>query len=330
MFSIKRLNYIFLSFMLINTLFYYFVIFFVEDTYTSLLLWLFTNFFLFFSFIFFNFNYFKDLREWKNIIRELIKDFWNNDFKTDRELLLKKLRYKETNDIYKLFKSAYVRKNIILKDYNDLQQLFFKLVPAKLLSDVGEKWKDRLSLWSSVKKNLIIVFIDIVWFSHISEKLSADKSLMLLNMYFDWIVEIIKANWWYIDKFLWDWVMIIFDSEKWDSAIKASVEIQDFLKSLKISDVWKNLSVWIWLNFWQVIVWTIWSKNRMEVTVVWDTVNTASKIETITREYDWYNILFSENLYSIIDNKESFDITKIWSRKLKWKEKDITLYWIKC
>jgi len=249
---------------------------------------------------------------------------WWKDNKI-KDLLLKKLTFKENEDTYKIFKNMYLRKNLIAKDYEDLKTVFLKFVPELFLNEVGHMWTNKITLWLSVKKYLNVMFLDIIWFTSMTEKFSPDKSLMLLNTYFDWIVNIIKHNWWYIDKFLWDGMMIIFDGEDSDLAIKSAIEIQNFMKKFKIQDVWKKISVWIWINSWEVILWTIWSEERMEITIIWDVVNTASRIEWLTRTFK-NNLIISDSTYKWISNKKNFWVKDLWFHPLRWKRWKIKIY----
>jgi class 3 adenylate cyclase len=188
-------------------------------------------------------------------------------------------------------------------------------------------WIDKINLWASVRKYFTVLFLDIIWFTTLTENISHDKALEVLNTYFDWIVDIIKSYWWYVDKFLWDWILIIFDNNVSDDAINASIKIQEFVLKNPIIDIWKNISVWIWINSWEVILWTIGSKNRMEITIIWDVVNTASRIEWLTRELN-EKIIISDRTYSNIINKNQFFINELWYKSLKWKKTKIKIYWI--
>jgi len=289
------------------------------------IVYLFLNLIILIIFFVLNKKYNHELNEKKNDVKVFSDNIlkWNNLWV--KNLLLKRIFYKENEDTYKLFKNIYIKKNILIKDYNDLKSVFLKFVPESFLREVGEMWTDKISLWVSVKKYLNIMFLDIVGFSTISEKLTPDKALLLLNIYFDWIVEIINSNWWYIDKFLWDWIMIIFDNLKSDSVIKSAIEIQNFISKFQVSEVWKKISIGIGINSWDVILWTIWSRNRMEITIIWDAVNIASRIEWLTRTYK-KNILISENTYNNIGNKKDFITSEIWYKSLKWKLTKIKLY----
>lgn len=331
MFSINKINKLLLFLILLNNVFYYSIIFFnanlAEKISNYFVFWFIINIILIFLFFIFNIIYIKDLKDGKNTIKKLINLSGFNK-ENNKEFLSKKSKYKETEEIFDLFKNMYIRKNLLLKDYKDFQLLFSKLVSSKLIDKISEKGRDRITLGLSTKKKLNIMFIDIIWFTTIAEKLTSERSLFLLNIYFDWIVEIIEKNGGYIDKFLWDWMMVIFDGNFSDNTIKTSIEIQQFMKTFRISKLWKKISVGIGINSWEVILWTIWAKNRMEISVIWDIVNTASRIENLTRHYN-ENIIIGKNTYDSIKNKNDFNIVNLWIKNLKWKRKKIEIYWIK-
>jgi class 3 adenylate cyclase len=120
-------------------------------------------------------------------------------------------------------------------------------------------------------------------------------------------------------------MMVIFDNLESDIIIKTSIEIQKFMKKMQISELWKNIRVWIWINSWNVILWTIWSNNRMEITIIWDVVNTASRIEWLTRN-NWYNIIISESTYKNLKIPNNYKIIDLWLTSLKWKKSKIKIY----
>lgn len=321
--SINSINYI-----LVVLLIYVNWMFYLSDNLSdNKLLYLSINLVVLLVFILINKSFYDELVEKRKDVRKFSNTILNWSNQEIKDLLLKKIFYKENKDTYKFFKNMYIKKNLLTKDYNDLKSVFVKFIPESFLKEIGELWNDKISLWLSVKKHLNIMFLDIIWFSTISEELPPDKALLLLNIYFDWIVEIINNNWWYIDKFLWDWIMIIFDEKSSDSAIKSAIEIQNFIQKFQVSEIWKKIWIGIWINSWDVILWTIWSKNRMEITIIWDAVNTASRIEWLTRVYN-HNIIISEATYNIIKNKNSFTIKEIWDKLLKWKKVRIKLFWI--
>lgn len=74
------------------------------------------------------------------------------------------------------------------------------------------------------------MFLDIMKFTTMSETIAdPQRALLLLNVYFDGIGEIIYSHHGYIDKYLGDGMMAIFNEEDTDEAVLASIEIQDFI-----------------------------------------------------------------------------------------------------
>jgi len=278
------------------------------------------NIFILFLYLFFNYLYSKEFEQSKESIRDIIKSNKNN-------LLIKWNIYSENKENNNLFNNLLINKNIIKKDYIDLEKVLFTFTSEYFLDQVSEKGRERVELGISIEKEIHVMFLDIIWFTTITEKLKPERALLLLNIYFDWIVEIIKKNHWFIDKFLWDWILAVFTDKQADNSIIASIEIQKFIHNFRISEIWRNISVWIWINSWKVIMWTIGSKDRMEVTIIWDTVNTASRIEWFTRKFK-NKIIISESTLKLIKNKKQFNIKNLWEKILKWKKVKKKIYWV--
>ena len=70
---------------------------------------------------------------------------------------------------------------------------------------------------------------------------------------------------------------------------------------------------------------TIGTKRRMDATVIGDVVNTASRIESLTRD-NKYHILITKDTYNSLVNKELFSIHDLGSMNLRGKNNPISLY----
>ena len=121
--------------------------------------------------------------------------------------------------------------------------------------------------------------------------------------------------------------MIVFDSKNSDDILKTAVEIIKLIKKINIGQYKNKINMWIWINSWEVILWTIWSKNRMDISIIWDVVNVASRLEHLTRENeDW--IIFSKSTFDLLKDKNKFNINNLWEKKIKWRKEKLYLYWI--
>jgi len=141
-----------------------------------------------------------------------------------------------------------------------------------------------------------ILFSDIRNFTSLSEKLSAQDVVELLNAYFSKVCEIILAHGGMIDKFIGDAVMAVFGAPlaSPDHARQAVATALGMVQAAKEFQGWMTrrfpqLGDWqfrigVGLHSGPAVVGNIGSKQRLDFTVIGDTVNTASRLEGFTKE----------------------------------------------
>lgn len=273
-------------------------------------------------FIMINFYFYKDLQLLKDLSKNM--NITDDNF-CDLSTLKNDFTFKEAYTLEKTFKKLILKNNLIHKDLQEMNEFHKKFLPQDIYAELGIKGLNKINLWNFKIKKIAIMFIDVVWFTSISEQVTPERALFLLNIYFDGIGEIIMKNNGYIDKYLWDGIMVIFESENIDNSIKASIEITEFIEKFKIWELGKKIQIWVWINYWEVILWTIGTKKRMEATVIWDTINTASRLQDLTRSYGC-NIIISEHVYKNLSKKEIYSIKSLGVQELRGKQKKMEIY----
>ncbi len=208
-----------------------------------------------------------------------------------------------------------------------LSEYVWKDIAFEVLS-----WEWRVNL-SWEKKNTIILFSDIKSFTTISEDFSPEDLVSFLREYLKEMSEIIVKNKGFIDKYEWDSIMALWGvfekvtEEDFFSACNSIIEQQNRLKLL--NKKWNakfgiNLYIRIWMHFWEVVVWNIWSKwTKLNFTALWNNVNIASRLDNVNKHF-WTNMIVSENIYK--KTKQSFIYRYLWKVILKWKYKYINIY----
>jgi len=132
-----------------------------------------------------------------------------------------------------------------------------------------------------------ILFADIRSFTTISEHLEPETLISMLNEYFDAMVKIIFKHYGVLDKFVGDELMATFgmlDSVENGpiNSLKAAIEMQNNMQSLMAEFKVKGYPVFeigIGINYGEVVMGNLGSKNRMDYTVIGDTVNVAARLE---------------------------------------------------
>lgn len=148
-----------------------------------------------------------------------------------------------------------------------------------------------------------VLFSDIRGFTAMSEKLSAEEIMGFLREYHGRMVEIIYRHGGTVDKFIGDGIMVTFGTPlpAPDDAERAVRCGADMLAEVQAMNAGRNLPIRIGvgIDYGEVVVGNVGSANRLEYTVIGDTVNTASRIEAATKEFG-VSILFSETVFGAL------------------------------
>ena len=180
-------------------------------------------------------------------------------------------------------------------------------------------------------KELTVMFSDIRGFTTLSEGLTADELVLLLNEYLGEMTEVIFHNLGTLDKYIGDAIMAFWGSPypQTDHAYRSCVCALQMIQALdKLNVKWlaegrKQISIGVGLNTGPVNVGNMGSAKRLAWTVMGDNVNLASRLEGITKEYH-SRIVISEGTYrQIADKFVCRDLDKI---RVKGKLQPVTIY----
>jgi adenylate cyclase len=140
-----------------------------------------------------------------------------------------------------------------------------------------------------VNQIITVLFSDIRGFTAISENEKPERVVGLLNRYFSAMSEIIFANGGTLDKYIGDNIMAIFGApnatpDDAKNALKTAVEMQKRVTSLNSEleeQGFPQIAVGIGLHTGEATIGYIGSQQRSEYTAIGDTVNLASRLESV-------------------------------------------------
>src|SRR5215210_93565 len=130
-----------------------------------------------------------------------------------------------------------------------------------------------------------ILFMDVRGFTTLSESARAPDVVARLNELYERVVPVILSHGGHANKFIGDGLLAVFGAperhrDHADRAVAAAMEIAREVNRESPG----GLSVGLGVNSGQVLVGTIGGGGRLDFTVIGDTVNTASRVESATRE----------------------------------------------
>jgi class 3 adenylate cyclase len=217
-----------------------------------------------------------------------------------------------------------------LKEREEIRDTFGKYVSIEVAKHLIENRKVALG---GETIDATILFSDIRNFTAMSEAMSPEEVVSMLNTYFSYITEPIMENHGVINKFIGDAVMAIFtphlgSENHVEDAIKASMGMRLRLKELNESGSLKvPIKFGIGLNTGPLVAGNIGTEKRFEYTVIGDTVNVASRMESLTKELNT-DVILSENTVKMLDHnfKQSIAVEKTEPVRIKGKSETMPVY----
>ncbi len=188
-----------------------------------------------------------------------------------------------------------------VKTDTDLRNQLQRYLPRNIVSKVIES-KINLSMIGELEE-CSILFADICGFTSISENINPKDTVKLLNDYLTNMTKVVFSFNGSVDKFIGDGIMAVFgvpikNTNHAIDATLAAVEMKNQIESLRnkfLKDFGvKDFNIRIGINTGSAIYGNVGSPQRMDFTVIGDSVNVASKMEKFAPTG---GILISQNTY---------------------------------
>jgi adenylate cyclase len=177
-------------------------------------------------------------------------------------------------------------------------------------------------------REVTVLFSDICGFTSMSEKMSPSSVALLLNDYLSRMTDVIFKQEGTLDKFIGDAIMAVFGApidmpDHASRAIKSAIEMMERLDEFNNEHrEGPKLQIRIGINSGKAVACEIGSINKKEYTVLGDTVNTASRLESSVAKP--MTIVVGENTYEAV--KGRFDMKPLGKATLKGKQKEVVAY----
>jgi len=172
------------------------------------------------------------------------------------------------------------------------------------------------------ERTVAILFSDIRGFTSFCEGLPPSRVLEELNKVLSTISDIIEKHNGVVDKYQGDAVMALFGAPiKGDAdainAMNAAIEIIAALKQMEVM-----LSACVGVNTGLVVAGNLGSENRLNYSVIGDTVNLSARLESLTRHYGVSNIVSEASKNAAPD----FEYREIDEVKVAGKQESVRIF----
>jgi len=190
---------------------------------------------------------------------------------------------------------------------------------------------EHLSLEWGRRRPMSVYFSDIAGFTTISEGLSPEMLVALLNDYLTNMTDIVLAHGGVIDKYIGDAVMAFWGAPVDDPlhpqhAVACALAMRKRCDELR--PVWKarfgyEIYARAGINSGDAVVGNMGSKHKYNYTVMGDMVNLASRLEGANKAYGTY-LMISESTYALVG--DAFDVRELDLVAVKGKEQPVRVF----
>ena len=183
---------------------------------------------------------------------------------------------------------------------------FERFVPKDFLTSLGKANINEVQLGQQTQLHMAVLFADIRRFSTLAESMSPENTFLFLNSYYSRVGPVVRRNGGFIDKYIGDGFMALFQQEP-RSCLQAAVDLQSTLgvyNRHRASVGYLPVKVGCGIHSGPLILGTIGEDRRMDTTVISDVVNLASRLESLTKVLGEGTMVSLDFLESLKDEGE--------------------------
>jgi len=213
-----------------------------------------------------------------------------------------------------------------------VSHLFAQYVSKDVLDEVLHNYEDYAKSSAGQKVEISVLFSDIRGFTTMSETTAPEKIVEMLNIHFTVMADIILKHNGTIDKYIGDAIMAFWGApvkteNHAELAVLAGQEMLEGIKEvnriLKERGFEHEVKIGVGINTGVATIGSIGSEIKKNYTVVGDTVNLSSRLESITKEQK-VPLLFSEYTYERINGKIA--CRRVGNVTVKGRERAVDIY----
>ena len=170
-----------------------------------------------------------------------------------------------------------------------IKETFGSYVSPEVVRKVLER---RQSAVAGERRRVSVLFADLRQFTSLSERMRPEEVVAILNAYLDCMTRVIGTRGGRVDKFIGDAIMADWgalddvaeaEAAAMDAALAMVRELAVFNEREEFRE--RPLQLGIGLHAGDVVAGSVGSKQKLEFTVMGDTVNVASRLEGLTKRY---------------------------------------------
>ena len=184
-----------------------------------------------------------------------------------------------------------------------------------------------VALGDHTEREVTVLFADIRGYTALAETMTPEETYQFVNAFNSRMGPVIRDHKGFINQYLGDAIMAIFPESPTD-ALQAAIHMQKIIHQYNQERIKRNrqvIAVGRGVHTGSLIMGIIGDQQRIDAATIADTVNTASRIESLTKHYG-ASILLSEDSMEKIGKRDTFHFRYLGKVQVKGKKEPVGLY----
>jgi adenylate cyclase len=214
-----------------------------------------------------------------------------------------------------------------LREKEMIKRAFTRYVAREVVEEILKN-PENMAL-TGERRQVTVLFCDVRGFTPMSERMSPEEVVLLLNDFYTLMIETTFKYDGTLDKFLGDAVMAVFGApiahpDHSARAIRTALAMQEGIAGLnerRARQGKEPIAVGIGVSAGEAVAGTVGTEDRMEYTVIGDSVNLAARLESNAKPHQ---ILISQSTYERV--RDLVDARPLGRIRVKGKEEEVEVY----
>jgi len=213
---------------------------------------------------------------------------------------------------------------VALEESNTAMRRF---VPEQFLRQLGKSTIEEVKLGDNTAMNMTVMFADIRDFTALAENMTPEEAFSFINAYMARLGPPVRENGGFIDKYIGDSIMALFPTSS-DCAVRCAIEMHGCLAGFnaRLKDTGHlAIKIGIGLHEGRLMLGTVGEHERMDGTVISDTVNTASRVEGVSKQFG-IGLAVSERILFGLEDPNAYHLRFIGKVAVKGRREEVSIF----
>jgi class 3 adenylate cyclase/HAMP domain-containing protein len=213
-----------------------------------------------------------------------------------------------------------------ISEISEINRIYFKFMPYQFMEYLKIKNITELKLGDHAQGFMSVMFSDIRSFTSHSEAVTPKENFRFVNQFLSLTGPEIRLHNGFIDKYIGDAIMALFPDA--NDALDAAISMYKKTcidPSTRINIGREAIAIGIGIYTGPVMLGIVGEEERMSSTVISDSVNIASRIESLTKRYGT-GILISKSTLNSLSNPEKYNYRFLGNVQVKGKNEPVGIF----